>query len=119
MKPVTAVRLSVMICCVSFFCGCATLPNGKGWGEGSTMSPGWDKVGKAAYNAMASPFTWVPVAGAAILQIDNWDHKISNWASDKTPVFGSQQNADNWSNYLLYTSGAIYGTTAVLTPSGD
>jgi hypothetical protein len=83
------------------------------------MFPGWDKMGKAAYKSMVSPYTWVPVVGAAILQIDNWDHKVSNWATDKTPIFGSQANANNWSDYLLYTSGAIYGTTVLLTPSGD
>jgi len=119
MKPVTVVQLSVMIFIISILCGCSTLPNGKGWGADATMLPGWDKMGKAAYNAAVSPFTWLPVAGAAILQIDNWDHKISRWASDKTPIFGSQINANNWSNYLLYSSGALYGTTALLTPSGD
>jgi len=93
--------------------------NGKRWGEDATLFPGWDKMGKAAYNSVVSPFTWVPVAGAAIVQIDNWDRKISKWASDKTPIFGSQENANNWSNYLLYTSGALYATTALLTPSGD
>jgi membrane-associated phospholipid phosphatase len=117
MKPVTVARLSLIVFSVSVFCGCGTLPNGKGWGEDATISPGWDKVGKAAYSSMVSPFTWLPVAGAAILQIDNWDKNISKWATDKTPVFGSQQNADNWSNYLLYTSGALYGTTALLAPS--
>jgi PAP2 superfamily len=117
MKLVPAFRLTLIVFSVSVFCGCGTLANGKAWGEGATLSPGWDKVGKAAYNSMVSPFTWVPVAGAAILQIDNWDKNISKWASDKTPVFGSQQNADNWSDYLLYTSGAIYGTTALLAPS--
>jgi hypothetical protein len=76
-------------------------------------------VGKAAFDSLVSPLTWVPVAGAAIVQIDNWDHKISRWASDKTPVFGSQSNADNWSYYLQDASGAIYGVTALLTPSGD
>ncbi|MBK5276711.1 MAG: phosphatase PAP2 family protein [Desulfuromonadales bacterium] len=119
MKPVTVVRLSVMIFCLSLLCGCGTLPNGRGWGEDATMLPGWDKMGTAAYNAVLSPFTWGPIAGAALLQIDNWDHKISRWATDKTPVFGSRDNANNWSNYLLYTSGAIYGTTVLLTPSGN
>jgi hypothetical protein len=68
---------------------------------------------------MVSPFTWVPVAGAAILQIDNWDRRTSKWASDTTPVFGSQHSANNWSNYLLITSGALYTTTALLTPGRD
>jgi membrane-associated phospholipid phosphatase len=119
MKLINAVRLSLMIFSFSIFGGCGTLPNGRGWGEDATMFPGWDKTGKAAYNSLVSPFTWVPVAGAVIVQIDNWDHRISRWASDKTPIFGSQVNANNWSDYLLYTSGALYGTTALLTPSGD
>lgn len=118
-KPVTAVRLSLLVISVSIFCGCGTLPNEKGWGAGATISPGWNRVGTAAYNSMVSPFTWLPITGAAILQINNWDHKISTWASDKTPIFGSQENALNWSDYLLYTSGAVYGTTALLAPSGD
>jgi len=119
MKLINAVRLSAMFFSTSFFFGCGTLPNGRGWGADATVSPGWDRVGKAAYNSMMSPFTLVPIAGAAILQIDNWDHKMSRWASDKTPIFGSQANANNWSDYLLYTSGALYATTALLTPSGD
>jgi len=120
MKPVTAFRrLLLIVLPLSVLCGCVTLPNGKGWGAGATLSPGWDKVGRAAYRSMVSPFTWGPAAGAAILQIDNWDRKISDWASDRNPLFGSQANADDWSNYLLYTSGALYATTALLTPGGD
>lgn len=119
MKPHSLVRLSLLILSLSIFCGCGTLRNGRGWGEDATIAPGWDKVGKAAYHSMVSPFTWVPMAGAAIVQIDNWDHKISNWASGQTPIFGSRSNADDWSNYLLYTSGAIYGTTALLTPGRE
>jgi membrane-associated phospholipid phosphatase len=119
MKLLNAVRLSLMIFSFSILCGCGTLPNGKGWGEDATYSPGWERVGRAAYNSLVSPLTWVPVAGAAIVQIDNWDHKISNWASDKTPIFGSESNANNWSYYLMYTSGALYGATALITPSGE
>lgn len=114
-----AVRLSLLMLSVSILCGCGTLPNGKRWGADATMFASWNKMGTAAYNSLVSPLTWVPVAGAAVVQIGNWDHKISRWASDRTPVFGSRENADNWSNYLLYTSGAIYGTTAVLTPCGE
>lgn len=114
-----AVWLSLVLVSVSVFSGCGTLSSGKKWGADATISSGWDKAGKAAYRSMVSPLTWLPVAGAAILQIDNWDRKISDWASDKTPIFGSQANANNWSNYLLYTSGALYAATALLTPSGD
>ena len=115
----TAVRLSVVISVFTMLSGCGTLPGGKRWGADATMFPGWDRVGTAAFTSLVSPLTWGPVAAAGIVQIGNWDHKLSRWASDRTPVFGSRENADNWSNYLLYTSGAVYGTTALLTPGGE
>lgn len=114
-----AMKLLLMFLLFSTFCGCSTFDNGRGWGEDATFFPGWDKAGKSAYNALVSPLTWIPIAGAAVVQIDNWDHKIATWASDKTPVFGSQASANDWSEYLVYTSGALYVTTALLTPGRE
>lgn len=112
-------RLSLMITMLFILSGCGTMSNGRGWGQNATLFPGWDRVGKAAYDAAVSPWTWVPAGSAALFQIDRWDKHVSNWASDKTPIFGSQKNAENWSDYLTCTSGALYGATALLTPSGD
>jgi hypothetical protein len=53
-----------------------------------------------------------------VLQIHDMDKRISDWASDNNPVFGSNKNASNWSNYLETTSGAVYFTTVMATPSG-
>ncbi len=114
-----ALRISITIAVLALLVGCGTMSNGRGWGQDATLFPGWSRVGKAAYDAAVSPLTWAPAVGAAILQIDSWDRHLSNWASDKRPIFGSQMNASNWSDYLLYTSGALYGATALLTPSGD
>lgn len=119
MEKINYVRFTLAILLLFMLNGCGTMSNGKRWGQDATFSPGWDRVGKAAYNSLVSPLTWGPVAGAAIFQIGDWDKHVSKWAVDKTPIFGSQTNASNWSDYLMYTSGALYGTTAVLTPSGD
>lgn len=99
--------------------GCGTLPNGRGWGQDATLFPGWGKIGKAAVNAALSPATWAPAAGALIFQIDDWDGKVSDWASKRNPLFGSQRTAYNTSDYLLFSSGVAYGVTAALTPSGE
>lgn len=104
---------------ISMIQGCGTLSNGRGWGQDATLTPGWDRIKESAINAALSPETWAPVAGASVLQIGNMDKRISDWASDKKPVFGSRENANNWSNYLETTSGAIYFTTVIATPSGD
>jgi len=95
------------------------MTNNRKWGQDATFLPGWKRVGQAAYNSAVSPLTWAPAVGAAVFQVGKWDKNVAKWASDKTPVFGSQRNADSWSNYLLYASGALYGGTALLTPSGD
>jgi len=99
--------------------GCGTLSNSQKWGQDVTLAPGWDRIKESAVNAALSPETWGPVVGAMVLQIDDMDKRISDWASVNNPVFGSQQNAGNWSNYLDNTSGAIYFTTVMATPSGD
>ncbi len=104
---------------LSIINSCGTLPNGRGWGEDATFSPGWGRVRRAAYDALVSPVTWGTAASAALLQIDGWDRKFSDWASDRTPIFGSRKSAGDWSDYLLYSSGALYGVTALASPSGD
>ena len=78
--------------------GCATVPGGSGWGENATLTPGWKRVRESAVNAARDPHVWVPLAGAAIFQVDNLDHRVSDWAQRETPVFGSQEDAARWSD---------------------
>lgn len=99
--------------------GCGTLPNGRGWGQDATLLPGWGKIGRAAVNAALSPGTWAPAAGALAFQIDDWDAKVSDWGSRRTPIFGSQAGAQTGSDVLESLSTSFYGLTAVATPSGD
>jgi membrane-associated phospholipid phosphatase len=54
-----------------------------------------------------------------VTQIDNWDHRVSHWAVDNTPVFGSVKAAHDWSDYLEATAGFAYLASVASTPSGD
>ncbi len=99
--------------------GCATLPNGRGWGEDVTIAPGWARVRASAVSAATNPWVWAPLAGAAATQIDHWDQRISSWARRRTPVFGSEANATAWSNDLRSASVAADAVTVLLTPSGE
>ena len=99
--------------------GCSTLPNGRGWGEDATLAPGWTRVSQAALQAARDPRVWVPLAGAAVFQIDGWDQRVSDWARRETPVFGSSANAERWSNTLRSASVIADGATVLFTPSGD
>ena len=107
------------LCGMLALAGCATLPNGRNWGEDATVQPGWERVGRAALAAVEAPGFWLPLAGAAVLQIDNWDHRISSWARRETPIFGSQQNASEWSDRLRSASAYAYFATVALTPGGE
>jgi membrane-associated phospholipid phosphatase len=53
-----------------------------------------------------------------VLQIDDMDERVSDWASDNTPLFGSTENADDASDHLSTAAGVAYFATAFMTPSG-
>lgn len=98
--------------------GCGTLPNDRSWGEDATWRPGWERVRVAAEGAARDPWVWGPLLGAAAFQIDDWDRRTSDWAREQTPVFGSQQNAENWSDDLRDASAVAHYATLLATPSG-
>jgi len=97
--------------------GCTTLPNGHGWGEDSTYRPGWERIRKSAIGAASDPWVWAPLVATGVFQIDDWDRKVSNWARENTPIFGSQQNAEQWSDDLKSASTVAYHVSVALTPS--
>ncbi len=98
---------------------CGTLKNGHGWGQNATIFPGWHSISDAAFNAATAPETWVPLAGALILQVGGMDKKLSNYASGHTPVFGSQRAADNAGYVFRDATRSAYIITMLATPSGD
>ncbi len=99
--------------------GCGTLSNGRGWGQDAIYPVDLKKIPRAALNALTDPQTFIPAAGALVFGLSKWDKKVSHWATEHTPIFGSTHNAANNAIYLevpLYTEVFI---TALATPSGD
>ena len=111
-------RVPCLYAC-ALLAGCATLPNERPWGQDVTISPGWNKVRSAAAAAVRDPWVWAPLLGAAGLQVNNWDHRISTWAQRETPLFGSQANATIWSNALRSTAVIADQAAILLTSNGD
>lgn len=111
------VRITVAVLSATL-AGCATLPDGSRWGERASFSIGWRKTGEAALQAAKDPWVWGPLVGAAVLQVDNWDHEVSDWAVDETPVFGSVDDADDISDDLKVAAGVGYVVSLLATPSG-
>jgi PAP2 superfamily len=108
--------LALALICVG---GCATAPDGHAWGEKATFAPGWERVRESATNAAKDPWVWAPLVGAAAFQIDDFDRRTSDWAREHTPVFGSQRNAERWSDDLRDASAIAHYVTIIATPSGD
>lgn len=102
-----------------FLSGCSTLPDGHAWGERATLTPGWERIRASALSAGRDPWVWAPLLGAGVLQIDNWDHRISDWARTETPLFGSTDDAARWSDDLRTTAHVAFLTSVAFTPSGD
>jgi membrane-associated phospholipid phosphatase len=88
-------------------------------GEDVTLFPGWERVRSAAVEAARDPWVWAPLAGAAGLQIDNWDRQVSDWAIRETPLYGSQQNAVTWSDDLRSAASLADAVTILLAPGDD
>jgi hypothetical protein len=99
--------------------GCATLPADKTFGAGATVRPGWARLREAAGDAVRDPRVWVPVIGAAVFQVGDLDRHTSDSARDQTPVFGSQRNADRWSNDLETASLGLAVVTLLAANSGE
>ena len=93
--------------------GCATTERGF-WGQGIDWPDG-HRLGRSALNAVRHPQTWVPLAGAAVIGVGGWDHDISDWAVEETPLFGS--NAADVSDGLRTFNAGAWLVSAFLTPS--
>jgi hypothetical protein len=99
--------------------GCMSSDGRPGWGEDALWPVNGQRIIKAAQEAILDPQTWVPAAGALVFAIDDWDQKVSDWAAEHHPIFGSQEDALDASDDLWYILKAELPITALATPSGD
>ncbi len=73
---------------------------------------------RAAWSAAIDPWVCGPLAGAAALQVDNLDHRVSHWGRTQTPIFGSNVNATCWSYRLRSASVGMDIAALLLASSG-
>ena len=109
--------LALAIACA--LCSCGTTRYGSPWGKRATLAPSGERLWSAARNAALDPFVWQPLAAAAVLQIDDWDGDVSDWARRETPVFGSTNRAENASDDFRGASQHAWLLSALLVPSDD
>lgn len=99
--------------------GCGTLENGRGWGQDAIFRVETKKISHAAYNAFFDLQTLIPAAGALVFSLDDFDERVSHWATKHNPIFGSEEDARDASDYLKIGLRVETIVTAIATPSGD
>jgi hypothetical protein len=119
MHPIFKTRIFAISIILVLQLGCGTLSNNGRWGEEASLSPSRERIRKAALTAVLEPETWIPALGAAAFQMGDIDEDVSEWASDHTPVFGSQERAEQASHNLKGATAAAYLITAMIAPSGE
>jgi hypothetical protein len=115
----SSMAVLVMVSLLPLGGGCGTLENGRGWGQDAFNGIDFDRVARAARDALLDPYTLVPLAGAGAFAIDDFDKKVSDWAVDHNPIFGTENRAADASATLKQVLGVEAYATAVATPSGD
>ncbi len=101
------------------FAGCAALTHGRDWGESVSFIPSISEVREASKEAMSDPLTWLPAMGGTLFLATGWDRSVSDWATDKTPLFGSPGKALDASDNLREAAKIGWIATMILADSGD
>ena len=100
--------------------GCGTLPNGRGWGQDAIWPVDMKRITRAAHNAFFDLNTLIPLAGAGVFYaVNDFDEKVSHWATKHHPIFGSEESAKDASRSLKTVLQIETIITSIATPSGD
>jgi PAP2 superfamily len=99
--------------------GCATTPIRKEGEADLRFLPTGPRWRHASVNAFRHPITWGAAAGAAVVAAGGWDKKISRWAVERTPVFGSVARAKSASDDLRALCNFGMLGTVLAVPGGD
>ncbi|MDP6376223.1 MAG: phosphatase PAP2 family protein [Pseudomonadales bacterium] len=92
--------------------GCVLVPGKQPFGA---HWPDLEQVGDAALGAAKDPNTWVPLVGAALLAIDDYDQQLSDWAVDHQPLF--DDDASDISHDLKDATTVLWLASALAAPS--
>jgi membrane-associated phospholipid phosphatase len=106
---------AVLVVSASTLVGCASASRGL---ETRDYWPGDAQWKRAALRALKDRGTWIPMAGFAAVSIDDWDRKVSSWAVENAPIFGSSENARSASDALWMATQLSMAGTALAVPNG-
>ncbi len=79
--------------------------------ENPDSSPGFERIKAATLDALYDPSILIGGLGLVLITTTGSDKRVTSYASENTPVFGSRERADKISDYLRIAS---LGTASLL-----
>jgi len=116
MKSMGSPVAAVLALSVTVLSGCASANRDL---KASDYWPSGTRWKRATINALSSRGTWVPLIGAGVVTIDDWDREISDWAVENTPIFGSNETAIEVSDNLKTVTTVAMVGSALAVPNGE
>lgn len=110
--------LPFSLLCILGASGCSTLQNGRTWGQDATLTPTNKRLSDAFFSAAKHPASWGPLLGAAVLSVGDLDEELSEQLSQNTPLFGSNEDAGDASDWLRDSLVASVGVSIIAMPGG-
>ena len=114
----SSARLTLLVLLASTT-GCALTSNGRGLEQDGFFNVERKTVAQAARNAFLDLKTLLPLSAAVIFSFGDLDEQVSDWARDDTPIFGSEDNAQDVSDILRAALGAETLAVIVAAPSSN
>ena len=107
--------LLVLVVCTA---GCGSMPKEGGLEQRTFLNVDRKTWSQSAYDAFFNFRTLVPLSAAIIFSLGDLDEDVSDWARDDTPIFGSEQNAQDVSDILRAALAVETLALIAATPSG-
>lgn len=105
-------RLGIKLC----FLGIIFLNSACSTMNSYNKSSEWNISNSSIGKAFKDPKTWIPTTTAIILAATDTDKKISDWATKHHPVYGSQDTAQDASDFLRTVLASSAVITSVIAP---
>lgn len=89
------------------------------WGKNALWPIKGSRVSAAFKKNISSPHVWAPTLASGIINLADWDEKMSSWAYKENVLFGTHDNASVWSDTINDVLKYQMWIAPLLTPSND
>ncbi len=89
------------------------------WGRDATYAPGWERVTRAAREALQHPMTWLPAVAGVVIHASGHDDQWTEQIHADAPLFGNTNDANRHSDDLRHATDVLWGVSIVFVDTGE